>query len=383
MPSPILSVIIPVYNTEKYIERCIASVEGQSFSDYEIICVDDASCDDSYNILKRLSDKNQKIKLFRNPQNKGAGFTKNLAIQKASGKYLCFVDSDDYLIEGALKLLYEMAIEYNADDVFYLSYSMAESSQKLRTAISAWENFTDRHIYSGIELLNSMLDNHNLTVGAVHHFVKRDLVQKYTSFSERVVNDDMEFSCNLLANLKRVLFLKKELYVYFHRNSGSISNTKKSVRLAHEYIMHGINIYNSLSISGDKTSQRIARKLLKHNVLVAENTVASLTPDLKQDFLQEIFRETAAEGLYIDVSKDTYSKIHGDIYIYGCGNYALDIYRQLMMNEMNVCGFIQTNVDKKELAGKPVFCISDFNVPQNAFLIIGNTHLLICIIYAS
>ncbi len=112
---PKISVIIPIYNSEKYIARCLDSVINQTLSDIEIICINDCSSDNSLEILKKYASKNKKIKLINLTKNKGAAFARNLGIDESEGEFLSFVDSDDYLEKDFLQLLYNNALKSNAD----------------------------------------------------------------------------------------------------------------------------------------------------------------------------------------------------------------------------------------------------------------------------
>ena len=98
------SIVIPVYNVENYIERCIKSVLAQTFRNFELLIIDDGSTDHSLNIIKRLQNEG-KIRLFTQ-ENRGTGAARNLGIKKANGDYCVFVDGDDYVHKDyALKLL--------------------------------------------------------------------------------------------------------------------------------------------------------------------------------------------------------------------------------------------------------------------------------------
>ncbi len=110
-----VSVIIPVYNLEHYIERCIDSVLLQTFGDFEIICVDDCSSDDSVQIIKKISSLDARVKLFQHQENLGPAIARNLGCKNAEGDYLFFLDGDDTLPLNALEVLYEAAIKTNAD----------------------------------------------------------------------------------------------------------------------------------------------------------------------------------------------------------------------------------------------------------------------------
>ncbi len=111
---PQLSVIIPVYNAEKYLEECVDSIRNQTLKDIEIILIDDGSTDASPEILDRLSNEDERIKIFRK-ENGGAGLARNLGLEKATGEYIGFVDSDDLTEPEMFETLLTAAREEDAD----------------------------------------------------------------------------------------------------------------------------------------------------------------------------------------------------------------------------------------------------------------------------
>lgn len=114
---PKISVIIPVYNVEKYIEECLESVSKQTFSDIEIICVDDCGQDNSIKIVEEYQKKDNRIKIITHNKNKGLAASRNTGMAQASGDYISYIDSDDYIETNFLEELYKKAIETNADIV--------------------------------------------------------------------------------------------------------------------------------------------------------------------------------------------------------------------------------------------------------------------------
>lgn len=112
-----ISVIIPVYNTEKYLRRCLDSVCNQTLSDIEIICINDCSTDNSLEILQEYSAKDERIKVIDFKENKGAAVARNIGIDEAQGEYIGFVDSDDFVDLDFYEKLYNKAIETGADVV--------------------------------------------------------------------------------------------------------------------------------------------------------------------------------------------------------------------------------------------------------------------------
>ncbi|NJL48403.1 MAG: glycosyltransferase family 2 protein [Leptolyngbyaceae cyanobacterium SM2_5_2] len=100
---PVVSVIIPAYNTEDYIERAVRSVLEQSFQELEVVVVDDASTDRTYEVVKAIDDP--RVKLFKNEKNSGAGATRNRAIQESQGEWIAVLDSDDWYAPQRLESL--------------------------------------------------------------------------------------------------------------------------------------------------------------------------------------------------------------------------------------------------------------------------------------
>ena len=115
-----VSVILPVYNVEKYLKQCLDTIVGQTLKEIEILCVDDGSTDDSVQILKEYEQKDHRIKVL-SQKNAGAGAARNLGLRHASGKYLSFLDSDDFFEPDMLETAYEQAERYQAEMVVFRS----------------------------------------------------------------------------------------------------------------------------------------------------------------------------------------------------------------------------------------------------------------------
>ena len=109
---PKISVIVPIYNAAVYLEKCLSSLQTQSFKDIEILCIDDGSTDNTYALLKRFSTKDKRLKFFTQ-KHQGPGVARNVGIQKSTGNYLCFVDADDICHKDMLKTAYEQAVNPN------------------------------------------------------------------------------------------------------------------------------------------------------------------------------------------------------------------------------------------------------------------------------
>ncbi len=124
-----ISVIIPVYNTSEYIKECLDSILQQTYSNFEVICVDDGSDDNSLSILRQYQEKDSRIKVY-SQDNQGTAKAREKAIKEAKGEWIAYIDSDDYVSEDYLKKLYECAQAEKADEVFCYYYEDIEGKLK-------------------------------------------------------------------------------------------------------------------------------------------------------------------------------------------------------------------------------------------------------------
>lgn len=153
-----VSVIIPIYNVEKYVEKCIESVMNQTLLDIEIICIDDGSTDDSGNIVDRYSKSDSRIKVIHK-KNTGYGSTINLGISEASGKYIGIVESDDFIECQMYEQLYKIAEENDLDYIKANYYEYSDTGKKVHEeppicdydiVYSEYENMNKLFIYKSI-----------------------------------------------------------------------------------------------------------------------------------------------------------------------------------------------------------------------------------------
>lgn len=133
---PKVSVIVPIYNTETYMEECLSSILNQTLQDIEIICIDDGSKDNSVSIVKKYMDEDKRFSLIYG-KHCGAGNARNLGLKQARGDYLYFLDSDDFIAPNCIESLYLKATETNADVVICASQSLHVQSKQVSTLFYA------------------------------------------------------------------------------------------------------------------------------------------------------------------------------------------------------------------------------------------------------
>ena len=121
---PNLSIITPIYNTQKYLNRCLDSLINQTLKDIEIICINDCSTDNSLEILKEYQNKDKRIKIINLKENKKQGYARNIALNEANGEYIGFIDSDDWIDLNYFEKLFVYTRHIHCDDTFTFTNTM-------------------------------------------------------------------------------------------------------------------------------------------------------------------------------------------------------------------------------------------------------------------
>ena len=216
-----ISVIVPVYNVEKYLSDCLDSILSQSLADIEIIGIDDCSTDQSAEMLKEYASKDRRIKFVQNEKNSGPAYSRNRGIVMATGEYIMFVDSDDMISEGSLLALYDKAEESQADGVLFDIDSIYEMSISKN---DIFECRPHRHDYSGVyngqDLFTLQMDNGDLQLMTVICLWRRDFIlNNNLLFPEGVWHEDVPFSVCAFMRANRMVFLRKTCYIYRRRDN--------------------------------------------------------------------------------------------------------------------------------------------------------------------
>lgn len=214
-----VSVIVPVYNTSKYLDICLTSILKQSLQDIEIIAIDDASTDQSFQILKKYADENSNIRLYHNDQNRGPGFTRNLGIKLARGEYIGFVDSDDYIHPKMYETMYQGALMNHYPEMIVTNMIFVKSDEYAKNDLS-YMNRSLGTIINPILEKNKMLD---ISPSVCLKLFRRDFI-KHKYFLEDCLWEDIAFSNICFMEAKRILLYSNVDYFYRRDLSSGISS---------------------------------------------------------------------------------------------------------------------------------------------------------------
>ena len=222
----LLSVIIPVYNVEKYLAECLDSVCAQTLGDIEIICIDDGSTDSSLEILKEVAAKDSRLRILRQ-QNRGAGAARNYGIREAKGQYLFFADADDRLVPDLLEKATALAEKASADIVaFGFRRFNANGMQGRQLGYLGQWLPSGQTVFSRADCPDHIL---RMTYPAPWNklFSRRFVLEAGLRFDEISSSNDIAFSAVASFKARRIAVLNEALY--FHRvgHGGTITGTKQ------------------------------------------------------------------------------------------------------------------------------------------------------------
>lgn len=217
MDSPLVTIIVPVYNSEDYIEKCIDNIISQTYRNLQIILVDDGSTDTSLTVCKKCTDS--RVEVFSKP-NGGASSARNFGLSYRKGKYVLFVDSDDYLAENAVETLVRAAERNNADCVYYEADNIAED-ESIKIKKDGLKHAVQYPATDGDSLIKLILAQKNYHAVPFLYFANSKLYDSGLSFEEGIMFEDELFSFELLRMCRKVVCLKHVLY-YRNVRSGSV-----------------------------------------------------------------------------------------------------------------------------------------------------------------
>ena len=214
---PKVSIIMPVYNTEKYLKRCLEALVNQTLADIEIIAVNDGSTDSSLDILKEYAEKYSFIRVL-NKENGGQATARNMGIKESTGEYIGFTDSDDYVDTTMFEKMYSLAKEKDCDMVeCYFHYLMeTEGEPKVlqpRGRVREYENQKDMLIDPQVSPWNKL-------------YRREVLMQQDVNFPEGLIYEDTAFYIKTIPYVKKAAYLDEQLVYYFLRGNSTMNANK-------------------------------------------------------------------------------------------------------------------------------------------------------------
>lgn len=215
--APKISIIIPVYNVEKYVGKCLSSLVDQTFTDFEIIAVNDGSRDDSLDILRRFEERYDFVKVI-DQKNGGIANARNNGLAAARGEYVCFVDSDDYVGPTYLEELYNACVDTGSDiSCCYYYFHFVENNFLFEYP------FRCRGIFKPEEAMKKLLRDVQIQSLVWNKMYKRSLFTDYDIKFPTMCFEDMAIANKVFANANQIVVLDRPLYYYNQHPSSTLA----------------------------------------------------------------------------------------------------------------------------------------------------------------
>lgn len=292
---PEISVIIPIYNCEKYLKECLDSVVNQTFRDIEVICINDGSTDDTLRILRNYAEADKRIKII-NQKNKGVSSARNAGLDKAKGEYIYFMDADDYLELDALNELHRLIIEKSCDLIIFKTFNFIEETGEYDYIdyheMKELSSIVANKCFSNSDFLIEMLD---VDVTVYTKFFKRKIVSDIR-FVEGLIFEDNLFAVELILNAQKIYFHDKHLY-HRRKRKDSLSEINS------DKFMDGLEIINMIEdIFKEKGLYVYCKEILFSKKYASLNNRLNL---IDEQYKMELFNRVKSD---LDLKREEYDR---------------------------------------------------------------------------
>ena len=208
-----ISVIVPVYNTSKYLEECIISILEQTYKDFELILIDDGSKDNSLQILKKYESIDQRVKVYRQA-NHGVSYTRNRGIDLATGDYIMFIDSDDWIESKTLQTLIEAMKKYNVDTVRGNYFVNREKEETVGNDFFEKNEIVYDKNQINDKIIPALISNQMKSFSCLY-LIKSSILKKNIYYDEKIQMLEDQIMClKLLTKINNIAFISDPLYHY-------------------------------------------------------------------------------------------------------------------------------------------------------------------------
>lgn len=295
MRTPLISVIIPVYNVEKYLHRCLDSVIAQTYQNLEIICVDDGSIDESGRICDQYAVRDARIKVIHQ-ENQGLSAARNRGLDAAEGEYIAFVDSDDYILEDMYKKMLDKLLNYNVDlCVCQWQYEFSDGRQVVK------RKNIDPTIYgrkTSLEFARFLyMGNYEngVVVVAWNKLYRRALLDKIR-FEGRI-HEDEAFCGRIMAKNISVYVMEEQFYVYA-QNGDSLTNKPFSANKFFflDVLAERRELFKSDAFIRQETELLYCNMYIEYCLRARKDGVAVSHPERYHQIFRKMFSSLRREG---------------------------------------------------------------------------------------
>ena len=380
-----VSVIVPVYNTEKWLSECLESVLSQTLTDIEVIAVDDCSPDGSKAVMEGFAARDPRMRCIFLDENMGQGNARNIGIEEAKGEYIYLLDSDDMIKPDALERLCAAADEHGLDGLFFDSEVIFDDpglERKHASYPAARSGKYPAEPVSGPGLFELFMEQGEWTCYIQRQLWRRDfLLREGIRFPVRHEHEDEVFAFEALLAAERAMYIPEKAFIRRYRE-GSVMTKDPAPENFYGYARCMIEMLTFLDERGisskgaDRNIARIYEKLTRYYASLSKDhdLSALFSEDERQLYL---FFEASQKAYlyYADLSPELTEKARGagSVYIYGAGVIGKNVYEGLALSGIAVEGFLVTggSEDGSVVKGRTVRRFSEADLPEDAFIVIA------------
>ena len=243
MNNPKISIIVPIYNVEKYLNKCLKTIKAQTFTDFEVLLINDGTKDNSAAIAQKYCDIDDRFKLYTK-ENGGLSDSRNYGIKLAKGEYIVFIDGDDYIHKDYLNVLYHQCVDNDADMSYCrFKYSYFRTGITFPMFISAKEEVMKKN-----DALNILIRDNFLHSYAWNKMYKKSLFEDNNITYPNMYFEDVATSGRLLFHANKIAVSDRYLYYYLKR-FGSIMSTMNAQKI-NDFLLSALVTRNYVQLNG-------------------------------------------------------------------------------------------------------------------------------------
>lgn len=301
MHDDLVSIIVPVYNAENTLDRCIQSILKSTYKNIELILIDDCSKDKSYEIIRNYSNNYSFIHVFKNDVNRGVSHTRNIGLKNAIGKYIIFIDSDDWVEEKHIETLVKGINGFNDQVMVVTGY--VNDDRKFNHFLSNVGFSKGTGIYDVNEIIADLYNQVLLQQLWNKIFIKDYILKNHIEFDESMhIGEDTRFVLQYL-KLTRVkkIYIINQFHLHYMRDQNDSLMQKSGTQNINELIINLELLYNLTSLSEEKKKELISKKknelvetnayLIYHNASMSKNKKKELIYSLDKSKGKELYKK--------------------------------------------------------------------------------------------
>lgn len=322
MEKPLVSIIVPIYNVEKYLPKCLESIKNQTYDNLEILLVNDGSTDNSGKYIDDMQKKESRVKVI-SKTNGGLSSARNIGLDNCMGEYVCFIDSDDWVDKNFVRHLVEANEKYGSDiAICNIVYIYEDGVLRKHTP-----KITQKQCVTNMECLSDLFMGKKFRFHAVNKLYRRKLFdENQIRYPEGRVYEDVFTTYKPIYAAKSVSYVPEDLYFYLQSRQGSILSTSfKETRF---------DIFNALDEIGEFVEKKVPDLKDEYKVLVVDNIISlvnylipvygKLSTEQKKkykNYLKKTYRHYRLQNIMVNYNLSNISRIRYFFII-----HTLDLY---------------------------------------------------------